>query len=79
METHYSTKQESIPVGGVPSAAVAICLGGVCFGMNVCPGGYLPGGCLPRGCLADIPHGQNYVADGKNVTWESQIVEHMVG
>ena len=40
----YITKQKCIPVGCVPSAAVAICWGGVC------PGGCLAkGGCLPRG------------------------------
>ena len=53
-------KQESIPVGCVPSAAVAVsgegvvCLGGVfptgCQPRRVClPGGCLPGGCLPKG------------------------------
>ena len=42
-------QQECIPVGCVPSAAVAIG-GGGCL-----PGGCLPGGCLPGGggCLAD--------------------------
>ena len=42
-------KQESIPVGGIPSAAVVICLGGVCLGRGVCPGGYLPGGVVCPG------------------------------
>ena len=79
METHHSMKQESIPVGGVPSAAVAICLGVSAWGWVSAQGGICLGGCLPRGYLADIPHGQNYVVDGKNATWESQIVEHMVG
>ena len=43
------TRQECIPVGCVPSAAVAVCWeGGICP-RGVCPGG---GVCLPRGwCL----------------------------
>ena len=57
-----STEQECIPVGCIPSAAVAICWGGclprglsarggVCpGGGGVCPGGICPGrGCLSRG------------------------------
>ena len=57
-------KQECIPVGCAPSAAVAV-LGGVCLG-GVCPGGCLPlvpsgvcpGGCLSRGrCLPLVPGG----------------------
>ena len=58
--------QECIPVGCIPSTAVAVlmvfawggrCLhtGGVCLG-GVCPGGCLPTGCLPREgvCLGDV-------------------------
>ena len=41
-------KQESILVGCVPSAAVAICPGG-CLLRGCLPGGR---GCLPSGCLA---------------------------
>ena len=68
-------KQECIPVGCVPSAAVAVCWGGVCLGGGVCPGvsaqgGVCPGGCLHRGVSAqgvcipactgpDTPCGQN--------------------
>ena len=49
-------QQECIPVGCVPSAAVAVCGGGgegVCPGGCVCPGEgcVCPGVCLPRGCL----------------------------
>ena len=40
-------KQECIPVGCVPSAAVAVSGGGV-----VCLGGCLPGGVYPRGVSA---------------------------
>ena len=54
--TYFSeilSKQECIPVGCIPSAAVAIgrgvCLGS-CLPGSVCPGGFLPGvsawGCL---------------------------------
>ena len=40
-------EQECIPVGCVPSAAVAV--GGGCLPRGVClPGGVCPGGCLPR-------------------------------
>ena len=58
--------QECIPVGCVPSAAVAVSGGrGVCpeGGWGVCPGGggVCPGGlsgwggCLARGCTASLP------------------------
>ena len=52
----HSLKQESIPVGCIPSAAVAVGEGGclprrgVCLG-GVCRGRCLPRGCLPRGCV----------------------------
>ena len=50
-------QQKSIPVGCVPSAAVAV--GGEEGG--VCPGGFghvgvCPGGVCPGGCLLDIRH-----------------------
>ena len=51
-------KQECIPVGCVPSAAVAVCWGGgvsaqwgVCLEGGVCPGGCLPRGVSVRGCM----------------------------
>ena len=45
--------QKCIPVGCVPSAAVAVGGGGAwgCLPGGCLPGGYLPGGWLPRGCL----------------------------
>ena len=56
---HFSNiyKQECIPVGCLPSAAVGVCwggvvcLGGVCLGGSGCPGDVCPRGCLPGGCL----------------------------
>ena len=54
--TIFDKKHECIPVGRVPSAAVAVLWGGVCLGVCVCPirgfcrgGGVFPGECLPRG------------------------------
>ena len=48
-------KQECIPVGCVPSTAVAISLGG----WGVCPGGYLPRGCAyPGVCFPRRVSGQ---------------------
>ena len=46
IRTCYSNKQECIPLGCIPSAAVAISGGGVSA-----YGGVRPGGCLPRGCV----------------------------
>ena len=43
------TKQESIPVGCVPSAALAVGGGGVCPGGEVSAWGVSAWGCLPRG------------------------------
>ena len=55
----YNWQQEFIPVGCVPSTAVAVG-GGVSARGCLPKGGCLPGGgCLPRGCLADNLHGQN--------------------
>ena len=57
LESELINKQECIPVGYVPSAAVAVWRGGWCLPGSVCPDGRclsrgcLPGGCLPRGCL----------------------------
>ena len=46
-------KQECIPVGCIPSAAVAIWGGGCLSRWSVCPGGVsAQGGCLPRGVSA---------------------------
>ena len=47
-------KQENIPVGCVPSAAVAVPGRGVspgrgCLSVGVCPAGVCPQGCLPGG------------------------------
>ena len=66
-------KQESIPVGCVPSAAVAICWGWESAQGDVCPGvsawgGVCPGGCLSRGCIpacteADTPPPVNRMTD----------------
>ena len=53
-------KQEYIPVGCVPSAAVAVFPGGVCSG----GGGVWPAGCLlrggicPEGCVSQHALGQ---------------------
>ena len=62
-------QQECIPVGCVPSAALAVWWGGGCPGGCVClpsggvwPEGCLPrGDCLPRGCL---PRGVSAYGDG---------------
>ena len=56
-------EQECIPVGCVPSAAVAVCWrrGGVCLHGGVCPGGVSAWGGVSaqvvsaRGCLTDTP------------------------
>ena len=74
----YNYKQEYIPLGNVPSAAVAVCPGGL-LGRGALPRGCLPRGCLPRGCLLGGVSAQgvsvssvkilpcpNYVADGNN-------------
>ena len=47
----HISKQECIPVGCVPSAAVAVGGGWGCL-EGVCPGGVCPGGCLPGGVSA---------------------------
>ena len=39
------SKQECIPVGSVPPAAVAVCLGGVC--LSACWDTHPPPGCRP--------------------------------
>ena len=56
-------KQECIPVGCVPSTAVAVWWGCVCLRRCVCPGALAGGGCLPRrGCLprgCTLPYGQH--------------------
>ena len=44
-------KQECIPVGCVPSAAVAILWGGLCLPGRVSASGVFAQGCLPRGYL----------------------------
>ena len=72
LEVNILLKQESIPVGCVPSAAVAV------KGGDVCPGGP-PGGsvCLPKGvyhvtCDAcwDTPPSVNRITDRcKNITF----------
>ena len=63
-----SFRQECIPVGCVPSPAVAVLWGeGVVFPGGGYPGGCLPGGicpgwCLPRDCLpggGGLPRGRN--------------------
>ena len=47
--------QECIPVGCVPSAAVAVCWGGV-SARGCLPGGCLPGGvCLEGVCPGGLP------------------------
>ena len=51
-----SVNNSSIPVGCVPSAAVAVSGGGV----SAWGGEYLFGGCLPRGCTPSLPCGQNF-------------------
>ena len=49
-------QQESIPVGCVPSAAVAVCWGGGCLsGGSVRGGGCLPRGCIPACTETDTP------------------------
>ena len=59
--TLHREKQECIPVGCVPPAAVTVCRGGCLPGGGsaqggVCPeGGCLPGGCLPMGGGVHLP------------------------
>ena len=56
--TNFSYEKEYIPVGCVPSAAVAVCWGLSSQGGGgvVCPGGCLPsGGVYPVGYLPDTP------------------------
>ena len=62
----FTSKQECIPVACVPSAAVAVCLGGVYpGGAKVCPGGegLLRGvsaqGVSTWGWVSSTPLGQN--------------------
>ena len=57
---HFKVKQECIPVGRVPSAAVAVSgeMGGVC------PGGVCLVECLPRGVSAKEVSAQGDVCLG---------------
>ena len=69
----YNYKQEYIPLGCVPSAAVAVCPGGL-LGRGALPRGVSAQGCLPGGVSAQgvsvssvkILPCPNYVADGNN-------------
>ena len=72
--------QECIPVGCVPSAAVAVCWlreGGVSAGGMSARGMFARGG---GACLPDTPSvyrmtdaNENYVADGNKKVWEGNV------
>ena len=63
-QTFHHSQQECIPVGCVPSTAVAVMgdgTGGVCLEWG--GGGCLPSGCLPRGCLPRGVSGRHHAVD----------------
>ena len=81
LSTEFYDQQECIPVGCVPSAAVAVCRGGAwslsggCLPGGVCPGagvsargrGCLTGGCLPGHIIINL----RTIGDA-NPKWERQ-------